>query len=458
MMVQENPEGVSKIPVSVSTHSWIEVPSTLTSVPCSSAVMASLARIYFIHFHPHFPMVDEEDFMYRLALSENPLPFVNLQLAMVSLVTLYVRSIPEINFHEGQQVHETCLKRLRLMAANTFDFSHIYSVQCLVLMSQIGFYSFDTYNSWFTGALAVRMAQELGLHRRLKKFNLEQHMSESMIETMNRTWYCCYILDRHLSMIAGRPMMVRDAEFETEMPKKNWGFSGPTEYSKSSVVYFAREVGIAKILGHVVSLANAMYLTERSAPAYDIHIMLNDWFNHLPPESQMLISNCPGDAPWTMDCLYGVWYYTARLILYRLGHTKSAADVPLRMLRLVQRIPPFDKTTLFHPALLCYGITILSLTVLTDSTSVDVPFMTTLLEVLIKMEQRYTCAYRMRLLVLREMKKSINVDSTFPKHLTTELWHGQEFNKGNYPQIPHENDAEFNCMMDNILFSEFLSP
>ena len=67
---------------------------------------------------------------------------------------------------------------------------------------------------WYTLGSAIRMAQDLGLHRSCIYWKLPA----SEIETRHRVFYACYILDRWMSARAGKPLTILDRDFDTSMP------------------------------------------------------------------------------------------------------------------------------------------------------------------------------------------------------------------------------------------------
>jgi hypothetical protein len=67
---------------------------------------------------------------------------------------------------------------------------------------------------WSTLGKAIRMAQDIGLHRSCSSWNLPA----SEIETRNRVFYTCYVFDRLISARAGKPLTILDRDFDTDLP------------------------------------------------------------------------------------------------------------------------------------------------------------------------------------------------------------------------------------------------
>lgn len=67
---------------------------------------------------------------------------------------------------------------------------------------------------WHVLGKSIRMAQDLGLHRSCKHWQLPP----SEIETRHRVFFACYILDRWIGARAGKPLTILDRDFDTTIP------------------------------------------------------------------------------------------------------------------------------------------------------------------------------------------------------------------------------------------------
>ncbi|ORX90894.1 hypothetical protein K493DRAFT_304519 [Basidiobolus meristosporus CBS 931.73] len=81
-------------------------------------------------------------------------------------------------------------------------------VQALVLLS------LHPQNSWLYLGMAIRIAQELGLHRTLNSHNLDP------IERERRKllWWNCVVLDRGISSFLGRPLAIHESDCNASLP------------------------------------------------------------------------------------------------------------------------------------------------------------------------------------------------------------------------------------------------
>jgi hypothetical protein len=62
--------------------------------------------------------------------------------------------------------------------------------------------------------MAIRMAQDLGLHRDCSKWPIPDYE----IELRRRIWYAAYLMDRWVAADLGRPISIIDNDFEVELP------------------------------------------------------------------------------------------------------------------------------------------------------------------------------------------------------------------------------------------------
>jgi hypothetical protein len=145
----------------------------------------------------------------------------------------------------GDMYFRKVMKRLRDSAR-----SRLCHVQAALLMSLY----LDTEEGdvesiqWCTVGSAIRMAQDLGLHRSCTNWNIPR----SEIETRHRVFYCCYVMDRWLGARAGKPLTILDRDFDTDMPSPYEVFddaepSGPPMYRS-----FILLINLSEILGRVL--------------------------------------------------------------------------------------------------------------------------------------------------------------------------------------------------------------
>jgi len=80
-------------------------------------------------------------------------------------------------------------------------------------------------------------------------------------ETIRRTWYSLYVLDRLLALQLGRPVAIHEDEYYVNIPstseESSYLFNGDTnplsdDKTSSSIDYFVSVIEFSKILGQVI--------------------------------------------------------------------------------------------------------------------------------------------------------------------------------------------------------------
>ena len=166
-----------------------------------------------------------------------------------------------------------------------------------------------------TSKKAIRMAQDLGLHRSSTRWLLP----ENEIELRRRIWYAVYIMDKWIAAELGRPVAILDEEFDVELPSVHeitslyHSESRDTEVrhmkpallldaeaalNEKRPVYaaFLHMISLARTLGQVlVSLYSPkmQYAARRNIYLVDtLNMALTKWKMSVPPDLQ-----CEGNKP-----------------------------------------------------------------------------------------------------------------------------------------------------------------
>lgn len=75
--------------------------------------------------------------------------------------------------------------------------------------------------SWFIARLAVSMAVELGLHRSSKKCHTPDRKIDYIeVEMRKRVWWCLYAIEVNLCAKLGRPVGIREEDYDIELPER----------------------------------------------------------------------------------------------------------------------------------------------------------------------------------------------------------------------------------------------
>ncbi|ETS84100.1 hypothetical protein PFICI_02125 [Pestalotiopsis fici W106-1] len=105
--------------------------------------------------------------------------------------------------------------------------------------------------AWISIGRAIRIAQDIGLHRSSEKLRLPR----DEWDRRSNTWWCLYILERQLCTALGRPLSINDEDCDTDMPSCGDGSRNMDVAGFTSMIHLYRIIG--DILKVVNSVRNA---------------------------------------------------------------------------------------------------------------------------------------------------------------------------------------------------------
>jgi hypothetical protein len=121
-----------------------------------------------------------------------------------SVLTACICTVAALHDPNSNHLYATCGREFRrLMSSSMFD--RRMDQDCMRAMCVASYWLHDL--SWMLSGYAIRRAMEVNLSS-----SYQQVLRNCDQEAMNnvRIWYVLYICDRHLSILYGRPSIVRD--------------------------------------------------------------------------------------------------------------------------------------------------------------------------------------------------------------------------------------------------------
>ncbi|OZJ03243.1 hypothetical protein BZG36_03451 [Bifiguratus adelaidae] len=203
----------------------------------------------------------------------------------------------------------------------------------------------DDSRQWFATGAAIRVAQDIGLHKNCSNWKI----AKSEIELRKRIWYACYIMDRWMGALMGRPLAILERNFDVDMPEmfetEEFIFDPenpmhPKPATKEDLQpqlfdHFIQMIKLADVMGRII---NGLYETKaktyRLAEQVDtpdpqhleevhaiVHMLdrkLTQWKLSLNESLQFEVngSKAPGNISPFAGSLQ-VCYYTVLLLLHR---------------------------------------------------------------------------------------------------------------------------------------------
>ncbi|KAJ5934756.1 hypothetical protein N7466_004303 [Penicillium verhagenii] len=178
---------------------------------------------------------------------------------------------------------------------------------------------------WTVHGLAVKGALQLGLH--------SQHASRQFDpleqESRKRTWYCCIMLDRTLSMTFGRPAAIPDSYVKLELPSVHQFESSSdvvdAETSSLSVSFFNCTITLYKNLwkildclyGQNIGCDDPLDISPTFTHIFQLQEGLFSWEKALPVSLQLITKTSMDEIPREKlpNTYYSSWKFRVILTL-----------------------------------------------------------------------------------------------------------------------------------------------
>ncbi|KAH9952103.1 fungal-specific transcription factor domain-containing protein [Amylocystis lapponica] len=236
-------------------------------------VIEQLVNAYFAEVAPMLPVVTQAEF-----LDSSPPPPVLLY--SMCLVAAARREVPQGVFDSIRYAVNSLIK-----AEDVLSTASIVNVQALLILAMVG----DSHSQFVPNALsamwirlgaAIRMAQDLGLHR--------AESVKQNIELRRRLWGICVISDRWISITYGHPYMIDVQDCDARLPSSG----------DRNDLYMDELVRLSVLLGRVQkTIYTPAGLTVTNDEA--LHALLADleaWRRNLPEELQFHGPETPQSA------------------------------------------------------------------------------------------------------------------------------------------------------------------
>ncbi|KAI0810881.1 fungal-specific transcription factor domain-containing protein [Irpex lacteus] len=226
-------------------------------------VIEKLVNAYFQEIAPILPIVTREEFI----ASSPPQPIL---LYSVCLVAAARREVPQQVFDSVRYAVNSLIK-----AEDVLSTANIVNLQSLLVLSMVG----DCHSSFAPSALstlwvrlgaAIRMAQDLGLHR--------AEAVKQNIELRRRLWSICVILDRWVSVTYGHPFMIDVGDCDARLP------SSGDERDTYIDQLVRLSVIVGKVMKNIYTPAGLNVTDDNKLQG--ILDELDTWKNQLPPGLQ----------------------------------------------------------------------------------------------------------------------------------------------------------------------------
>lgn len=299
-----------------------------------------LIEAFFARFHFLMPIVDKPSFLRRYknimdnkddhVLARSEAAFLSLLFAVFSCAAQLVQD-PRLTTGDrrddggmGMFYYERALVLQYISHANI----QIAHVQCFILLSSFLCSVNCLPHAWILIGQAVRLGQDLGLHRSPRRLLVNSVEKE----TRRKVWWGLYTLDRMLALALGRPLGINDSDCDVELPVEidddhlPQYFSGavmnqgqPFLMAGSVALFNLYEIG-GRVLRQVYALENCKEHLELERKAElqrtveSLDAELTKWCDNLPP---VFKSQSQTDEQVSMGAVLCSHYYSVLTTLHR---------------------------------------------------------------------------------------------------------------------------------------------
>ncbi|CCM02825.1 uncharacterized protein FIBRA_04937 [Fibroporia radiculosa] len=185
-----------------------------------------LVESYFAKFHFLLPVIDRPSFMQQythLMDHKDDVALARRQTAFIALVcavfAVSARFVNDPRLSRGENLDDGGMgmvyyERALILHYISHASSQLEHVQCFTLLSSFLCSVNCLPQAWLLVGQAVRIAQDIGLHRSCRRLLIPSIEKE----TRRKAWWGVYTLDRMLALALGRPLAIEDADCDVELP------------------------------------------------------------------------------------------------------------------------------------------------------------------------------------------------------------------------------------------------
>ncbi|KAK0481545.1 fungal-specific transcription factor domain-containing protein [Armillaria novae-zelandiae] len=290
-----------------------------------SHIQDRLIELYFVYIHPVFPLIHKGRFLreYRALrqgeslqqdspkpseTGSSPKPEATQKLSALLLLSMFAitarfseQEMPLPTNGKMWEAGRNYQESAKNILTKIFHRSRPTTVQALLLLGYREFGIGSMEQGWIYIGMGIRMAIDLGLNRNSDHWKIhgEDMFSPEETQTRRQIWWVCTLADRYGSIYMGRPIIIRDDDFDTPLPEVNQADEQqpwrPLPSDSTSAAYpptpnavmhcFRATATLCVILGAIISKIYPVRATpgvSRRALLSSFESQLDQWYISLP--------------------------------------------------------------------------------------------------------------------------------------------------------------------------------
>ncbi|KAJ9610449.1 hypothetical protein H2200_005226 [Cladophialophora chaetospira] len=300
-LVRFNPKSKSANPVEQEDS---ELLSYLHHQGCftipSAHTCYQLFRTYFEYVHPHYPILDREDFATQYTDLKNPPSYLLLQSVLFMAAGHCDYSVlREAGFDSRYHARKTFFQRAKALYDNDHEPNKVTVVQAVFLISFWWNGPTDQKDTWHWLGVAISLAHVLGMHRSTKYSDMKP--KDRCL--WKKIWWSLFAEDKHAATALGRPVHTRRrdcdvellelADFEEQPVSRPDIFGNPERVDGLYVISLVELSFIAESIVEKSFTAFNATTSDNVDMFQDCSEALEQWKVRLPPEMSIdNTSNC----------------------------------------------------------------------------------------------------------------------------------------------------------------------
>ncbi|RIA83396.1 fungal-specific transcription factor domain-containing protein [Glomus cerebriforme] len=271
-----------------------------------------LLEAYWKEVHPYMPFIDKQDLMEKYNNLEANYSSIILLYAIFSITARFVND-PSIRMYSEGFPGSVFYVKAKELLKDEFDKASISIVQALLMLS-IQIHGQKDSVTWVYIGLAIRLAQDMGLHRDSSKWNFDERQGE----VRRRVWWACCLIDRFSSAGLGRPLAINEADCDVDFPIAGKIPDDDNDTIEAWVEMIKGNLILGRILNHVYGIKSKSSQGNVESILASLDNELNEWRDNLPKKFQFDPATMnSGDVKTNRKMFTHLLYYTEQILLHR---------------------------------------------------------------------------------------------------------------------------------------------